>query len=303
MSRQPFDEEPLTPAQQAAANQQAAAANVRLVDTGNDGNGGRLLPGTAPPDWGGSQYGQAGDTSSYDADVQRDRTMGAASMGRAPVSLDQTQANASRGMQMGALGLLRAQADGTAPSSAAILSQRANQNAATAAGSSGARTAGGAIVAAGRNGMQASNAALSSNVANADNRAHEIASGQNLYASGTQGVEGQDINAATTNAKLVAQQNALNEARQEGFERRGWNVRNSESQGEDRYARNVQGAENQNEANDLARQQRASDQAKATSGMIMQGVSSLVGTASDERAKTNIAPMGSLSSLLHRGRR
>lgn len=284
----------------------ANGGQERLVNTNGASEGGKLLPGTVAPDWGGSQYGKEGDTSAYDADVARNRAMGAESMNRAPVALDQSQANESRGLQMGALGMLRAQAEGSAPSSAQILSQRANQNAAFAASRAAAsgRTAAGGLSAFNQASPMAANQALAANTANANARAGEIAHAQDVYASGAQHVQNQDIGAATTNAQLVAQQRALNEARQRGFERRGWNVRNTESQAEDRYHRNTQDALNQNEANNLAQQARNSANDREQMNMYLSGLQAAFGGASmsDERSKEDVRPlhMGSLSHLMRR---
>ena len=284
----------------AALAQRDAKRQQQLVDTGTDGNGYHLLAGTVSPDFGGSQYGVAGSTGAYDADVARDRSMADASNARVAPQLDQTQANQSRGLQMGALGLMSAAAQGNAPSQAAALGMSANDSAARAAlaGSAGARGPGAAVAA--MNGVQinAANVMGQRNAAITNMRANEMAANQGQYVSGAQQLQGQDIAAATTNAQLEAQQRALNEQRQQGFERRGWNVRNMESSAEDRYKRNTDQALATNEANDLARQDKSSQQDQQRGAMYMSAVSSAAGAAgSDERMKRNIKPMpmGSLS--------
>lgn len=296
MGRVKFDDTDLQ--NQANAYALDPARNARTIDTGVSETGGRLLPGTVSPDFGGSQYGDLSGYSAYDNDVERDRSMGAASNDRASPQLDQTQANESRGLQMGALGLLQGQADGSAASSAQIMAQRANQNAAqqTAAAVMSSKGGPGSNIAS-FNGAapMAAQQAMAANAANANARAAEISRGQSQYASGAQHVEGQDVQAATANAQLEAQQRALNEARQQGFERRGWNVRNMESSAEDRYKRNTDAALNLNESNNLAQQQRDSAHAQQTTGMIMSAISGAATAASDERMKRNIHPMGSLA--------
>ncbi len=263
----------------------------------------------ANPDWqmdgGGNAVvngWQKAGTNAFDKDVDRDRQMGSQGQNRAAVQLDQTNANQSRGLQMGALGYLRNQANGTAASSAQILGQRANQNAVTQAGQAvtGASGGIGAHLAAQR---AASNAALGqamgTNAQNASTRAAEISRGQSEYASGAQGVEGQDIQAATANATLEAQQRALNEKRQQEFEQRAWNVRDSQQKAADDYRRQQQQAENaRNQQRDY---ESAEDDAalRNTVSVGLAGVSGLGG--SDERMKKNINPMGSLGHLA-RGR-
>lgn len=112
-------------------------------------------------------------------------------------------------------------------------------------------------------------------------------------------MQGQDIEAATTNAQLEAQQRALNEARQQGMERRGWDVRNQQQMAADRYQRN-------RDAQDLARRKlRAAEDAadaEAVEGNISTGLS-ILSMASDERAKTDVFPIGSLGAIRSRGRR
>ena len=231
-------------------------------------------------------------TSAADQDVERYRKMGAAAQPAA--QLDQTQANESRGLQMGALGLLRQQSDGSAPSSAAILSQRANQNAIAQAGQivAGAKSAGGGIAALRGAGNAAGNSMLAGNAANADARAGEISRGQSAYASSAGALNAGDIGAATTDAQLEAQQHALDQQRRQGFERMAWNTRNAQLLGQEQGHRQFidQGAAN--EAASAAEKNGLWNKGKD----LFSGATSIL---SDERTKTHI---GSLSSLM-RGRR
>lgn len=315
MARQQFQEATQAEweAAQRAQGRDLEAERQKLIETGDDGHGGKLLGGTVSPDFGGSQYGVSGDTSAYDADVERARQRGAAGQARTAVQLDQTQANESRGLEMGALGMLRAQADGSAPSSSAILSQRVNQNAVGNAAQqvTATRGAGARVAAFGAAGQQAGRSMLAGNAANADVRAGEISHGQGAYTGATGAVNAQDIGAATTNAGYEAQQRQMNEQRQQEYERRAWNTRNTESQAEDRYQRNTNQAMQLNEARDIARQGQKSAESGQTvnlvNGALTGGLSAYANnagttttvkpkddTTSDRRAKLR---MGSLAGM------
>ncbi len=216
-------------------------------DYQEDGGGEQVING----------WRQAG-TNAYDQDVDRYRKMGDEGQTRGPVRVNQTQSNESRGLMSGALGLLRRQGEGSAPSAAEIMSGRANQNAVAAAGQqvTSARGTGNRIAAAQTAGAQAGQQSLAANAANADMRAAEISHGQNAYAGGTTGLRAQDIGVATQDAQLDAQQRALNEARQQAMEKRAWDTRNTQQQGADRYSRDQQ-------AQDLARSQQDAAQSGA----------------------------------------
>lgn len=240
------------------------------------------------------------DPFGYDADVAALRQRGA-QVGQAP-QLNQGQANQSRGMQLSALQLLRQQGDGSAPSSAAILSQRANQDAIRNAAlqTTGAKSVGAGIAANRDAGAAAGNAMLAGNAANANLRAAEIARGQVGYAGGAGQVQGQDIGAATANAQLVQGQRGLNEQHQQANEQMAWDTRNQGMQNVGRYS--------DIEHQDLAAQhaKEAADQA-ATKQFVSDAKSAATGglvgaTHSDERTKTHVMPMGALASLRH-GRR
>jgi hypothetical protein len=167
-------------------------------------------------------------TRASDVDAERYRAMGAKT--RAAVQLDPGQANQSRGLQLNALQHMRAQADGSAPSAAAIMSQRANQTAAQTMGgaAAGAKTTGSGLAALRRSTGAASPTMLAANAQNAGQRLGEISQGQERYAAGTLAAEGQDVGTATTNAQLVAQQRELEQQRQQFYEGLGFDTQNTQ---------------------------------------------------------------------------
>jgi hypothetical protein len=241
-----------------------------------------------------------GGTNAWDQDVDRYRRMGEEGQSRKAVQLDQGQANEARGLQMGALGMMGDAARGNAPSRAAELGNAGTDDAirAASAGMGAARGPGQAIAATAgaQAGAQQQQTKLGAGIS--DMRAQEMLAAQTGYAKGAQGVQGQDIGAATQNAQLEAQNRAANESRQQGMERRGWDTRNQQQMAADRYQRN-------RDAQELAiRKQRAAENA-ADDAALTSAVSTTLGAAqmaSDERAKKNIMPVGSLSGV-YGGRR
>ncbi len=258
---------------------------------------------------GAEQFTGIGNESFEDA-TNRYRQRGEQLQQRTGPVVNEGQANGSRVLEMGALGMLRRQADGSAPSSSAILSQRANQNAIAAAGQqvAGARTTGGGIAALRGAGNTAGNAMLAGNAQNADQRAAEISRGQANYLSGTGAVRGQDIGVATQNAQLAAQQQALNEAGQQHYEGMGVNTRNSaqtlgqQAQGQlntDKADLRQMEAQKSKQENDNAMQAVGTTMAVGSGGMSLAAARPQLTSGSDPRTKMNI---GSLSALT-RGRR
>lgn len=269
-----------------------------------------VLAGRAAPDLLGNQEGYTApgtDLESWDNDVNRARQAGAASNNRLAPQLDQTDAGESRTMQLGALGLLRAQAEGTAPSSSAIMAQRANQNAITAAGHqvTGARTAGGAIAAQRMAGNMAGNSMLASNAANANARLGELSQGAHGYAAGAGQIQNQDVAASQADAELEAQQRQLNEARQQGFERRGWNTRSTEQQTHDRWQALREGdlnrMANERLAKNAAEDEKNSEYVRTGSSIVTGGLQG--GINSDERMKTHIGSLGPMMRRATHGQR
>ena len=258
-------------------------------------------------------------SNQFAQDVDRYRQIGHNETQRGPVQLNQGPAQQSRGLQMGALGLLQAQAGGWAPSSAQILSQRGNENAVRGAGRqvAGARGPGAAVAAFGGANDAASQQALASNVQGAQNRAGEVSRGQGAFTAGAGVMRGQDLGAATTNAQLDAQNRELAERQQQHYERMAFDTKNQEM----RAANEAAGQEQQRQA-DLRRDRSAEAAAGWQKGKELLGAIPLVGSAaaagagaaggndandrakrdadtadSDPRAKMNV---GSLAHLMRR---
>ncbi len=244
-------------------------------------------------------HGGAARVNQYQADVARSRERGAQT--RPAIQVDETQADGARQLQMGGLGMLRQQATGEAPSSAAILSQRANQGAAQAMGSAGLTKGGpgAAIAAQSRATPAAAQGAMAMNAQNADRRAGEISRGQAAFAGGALGVQGQDIAAATTNAQLEAQQRAVDEQHQQSNERLAWDTEHTRMANRLEYRRQTQTAAH-NQAQALSAE--AAQDYNEAMGWVGMGAGAVSGGlsgagSSDPRAKTNVIDMGSLSSL------
>lgn len=237
-------------------------------------------------------FKQAG-TSAFDKDVNRARQMGQAGQGRQAVQLDRGASSGSRMMQMGALGLMRRGAEGGMPSRAVVQGQQAGQ--AQVRGGTAAMAGGGLrnfnAVARGT-GEQMSTVGAGV----ADARAGEVARDTRGLVQGGLQMRTGDIDEATAQAKLDAHQRALNEQRQQQFERRAWDTRNQQQ-------RAAVDAEKIRRGEQLEwdRQEDAWDQAERErfqNGMSMglgAGSSALsLMFASDSRAKTRV---GSLSTL------
>lgn len=259
----------------------------------------------APEDWssdGGGQeivngYRQQG-TSAYDKDVAGYRQKGEDAQKRAAVTLDQRRADQARGFQMGGLGLMRTAAEGNAPSRAAELGTAATDGTARSAlaGMAGARGPGAAVAGANAAGTAAAGTMAKNNAAVTDLRAAEMAKNQSEFAQGAGTVRGQDIGAATQNAQYQAHQNALNEAKQEGYENLGYDTRLFQGQ-------TSVDAEKLKRAQDLAAQQQRDRYNQNERDSLNQDISTTASigmmAASDERAKRNVHPieMGSLGGL------
>ncbi len=244
--------------------------------------------------WHDQMYGE----NAYDKSVDAYRERGAKT--QEAIRLDQGRADESRGLEMNALGMLKAQGNGTAASSAAILAPRANENAVQQAGQqvTAARGGIGAHLAAQRqSGQAAGQQMLAGNAQGANARAQEISTGQNAYTGGAGAVQGQDIGAATTNASLEAQQRALDEMHQQANERLAYDTRRTQASAMKEAARQAEEKYERDRANKEARTAADWDKAKTigSTGMMMMG--------SDERMKEDVHPMhmGSLSHL-HRSR-
>ncbi len=213
------------------------------------------------------------------------------------LSLNQGQADESRGLEMNALAMLRRQGDGTAPSAAQTLSQRANQGAIQNAGQqvTAARGIGNRIAASQNAGQQAGTAMLAGNAANASMRAGEISQGQNSYAGGAGAVNTQDIGASTTNAQLESQQRALEELHQQSNERMAYDTRRTQMSAQ---------AESVRQANAAREAQRAYDAAKATDawnkGMAVVSTATSLGSNASSMGKAAEGPRPPESSAAQR---
>ena len=252
-----------------------------------------IQQGPAPNDYFGADK--------WDDAVQRYRDLGARTRG--PVQLDQRQADQTRGLQMGALGTLERAAQGGAPSQAAIGGQLQGQQiqAQNTASLGAARGVGGQIAAARGAGLNMGNQLVGSLAQSTLARAGEANQDRNAFVGAAGGVRGQDIGAATTNAELIAKGRAQDEARQQGFEKMGWNTRNSQmganveiQRQED--AKKAELRERERAAN-MEDDETAKIGAKIGTGMGA-GLMSFV-TPSDEKTKYQL-PMGALG---HIGRR
>lgn len=242
---------------------------------------------------------RVGGTNAYDKDVDRYRNAGTTSQGRAAVTLDQTQGDQSRGMQMGALGLMQGAARGNAPSRAATLGASATDNTARGAlsGLAGGRGPGAAVAQAGQAGSAAAGRMSQQNAAITDLRAGEMAKNQSDLVNSANQLRTQDDQAATQNAKFEAQQRALNESREQGFENLGLDTRKTQQQGAVDYERlrrqKEQSFADARRAWDEGESQRTDEAVNTSVAMAMRA------TGSDERIKTNVrsVTMGSLSGL------
>lgn len=224
---------------------------------------------------------------------------------RPAIQLDQTQADQARGAQMGSLALLEKAAQGAAPSRAAAYGAL-GQEQAIGQGTQqmgGARGLGGQIAAT-RGATQATGGALEQNMARAlEGRAKEMGAARGAFSGASGAVRGQDIGAATENAKLVAQGRSQDESRQQGFEKLGWNTRKLQQDTNVELKRQQQAS--QQALRDFEREEGYQSAADLRAGI---GVGAAVGMAalsafgptSDERTKRKIVPVGSLAGLMRK---
>lgn len=240
---------------------------------------------------------QAGTTGA-DYDVARYRQLGAQQQGAVQLGQQSNHflEDQSRNVQLGALDRLRAAAQGQAPSRAAALAQMQGEDALrqSSAGVAGAHGPG-ASVAAMRGAMgNLGSRTAAVNGSTMDARAAETARDQAAFAGGANATQGQDLSNALAQTQLQASQNATNEQRQQAYEKMAWDTRNAELQASMERQKQAQ-------AGVLAhRQQRDAENAQNTQTIkdsASMGMAPLIGLLSDERAKTNISPIGGLSRL------
>lgn len=255
----------------------------------------------------------------WDENVTGYRDTGDAMQKRTANQLDQTQANEARGYQMGSLENLRTAANGGAPSQAAFLGQGMTSSALGAGMAAGgaARGGPGGAIAGMRAAMTGTGQQLQQNNAQVMAlRNKESATDMGTFAGAAGAVRGQDIGAATTNAQLTAQQQALNEAAQQNYERMALDTRKTQLD----TGMTAQGQHNQNVValKEASKNAQASNLAAGTmlfntaTGMATGGASAAVqaaaarrkasapapapkpDTTSDERAKYSVGSLGHL---------
>lgn len=231
----------------------------------------------------------------WDDAVQRYRDLGART--RAPVALDQRQADQARGLQIGALGTLESAAQGNAPSTAAIQGQLQREQIAggAVAGMGAARGVGGQVAAARGLGGAMGNQLVGSLAGTTMARANEANQDRNAFAGATQGVRQQDIGAATTNAELMAKSRAQDEARQQGFEKMGWATRNAQM-GANTEVRRQTDAKRVEIAQQKAAQANRESAAGKTAASVGSALLMSASMFSDERTKYEL-DMGALSRI------
>jgi hypothetical protein len=257
--------------------------------------------------WGGQGYAYDQDgyavpgTTGGQQDTARYRRMGERTA--APVQLDQSQAAGARQLQLGSLGLLRQGALGQAPSRAATLGQLSTESAVRASSAAAARGRGGAgSIMATRGAMGSLGATTAAqNLQLGELRGREIAQERAGFVGGASGMRRQDIGAATENAKLEAQQRALEDQRQRQYEKMGWDTSNAEMFGlieERRLADSQALAQRQiRAAEEQADYDKTRDYATIGSGFATGGLTAYAASRSDRRAK-DVVPAGSLAALM-----
>lgn len=189
-------------------------------DTQTAGNASSASPTFQPGSIGGMGNmvdGQGNDipgTSSAALASDRYRHMAQNPLYTSGPKIDTSVSDESRGMSMGALGLLGAAAAGTSPSVAEQLGTKQAQNAEAAQVSTGASIRGGGMAraAAMRNAQNnAATIAQQQIQANAATRAGEMAGARGAYLNAATGQRNTDLTGATDQAKLQAGQNASND--------------------------------------------------------------------------------------------
>jgi len=231
----------------------------------------------------------------WDEAVNRYRGLGARQRGA--VQLDQTQTNALRGQQLGSLGLLETAAQGGAPSQATNLHQIGAEQAreAAARGMAGARGAG-AQVAGLRGSLAGYGAGSLANTQSATTMAAgEAAADRGALSGAATGVRGQDIGAATTNASLLAKSRAQDEARQQAYERMGWNTRQTQLGSNIELQRQEDAKKAELRALQRAEATRDSGAGKSAAQAGMAAGMMALSFLSDVRSKERPMPVGSLA--------
>jgi hypothetical protein len=303
---------------------------------GPNGTGAWEKPGAAPAAaaprrqftpgaWGGqgndlhTDGTEVAGTSGAARDSNRYREMGQKPLYGTGPQIDRSQSNESRGISMGALGLLGQTAAGTQPSAAERLGTQMGQRAQNAQHSLGASVRGGAMAraAAGRNAtMNAASIDAQTRQSNAATRAGEMAAGRDAYMAGATGQRGQDLGLAGAQAGLEQGQRSANDQREGYYEDLSQSTKNAEVGHQlgrtesDQNAANAQRAQGQAEnAASAAQQQKMASMAVGGITGGVQGWAKSPGetqpaqkssdpwdpsnySGSDERMKKNVRAVG-----------
>lgn len=237
-------------------------------------------------------------TSGAEQEVARYQGMGMAT--QAPVGIDRTRTGESRGLMMGSLGHLQNVADGR-ESEALRLGQDQARQAALGQTSMAASVRGGAMAraaasSAANRGIARSNAQIA-NYARAG-QAAEMQQARQQLMQGSTGLRTQDLGLAGSQADLAARQRALDEHRQQTYEGMASDVTDAEL-----FARLEAQKQDEQQAAAQRRQRAAEKQADTDKAfdifnVATGGVGGFLGDLSDERAKTNIVPVGSLARFM-----
>lgn len=157
---------------------------------------------------------------------QRYQGMGQAAANQAAPGTDYSTANDARGGQADALGMMQQAAMGNAPSQAAIMMSRGNDQAManTMSLAAGARGAG-AMAGAQQQAMGVNSNMATQNIGNMGAlRAQEMANARGAYMGGATGIRGQDQSQAQYDSGLAMQQRQLGAQQQMGYEGMGQGV-------------------------------------------------------------------------------
>ncbi len=274
----------------------------------------------SPGAWGGrgndlnADGTEVAGTSGAAQDEARYRSMGQKPMYDTGPQIDQSQSNESRGLSMGALGLLGARAGG-ALTPAQQLANEQTAGAVNGAYSGAASVKGGAMAraAAGRGAAsQAGRLQAQGDQDTAALAAREQADAAGQYFGAASGQRGQDLGLATSQAGFNAGQRAANDQREGFYEGQSQNTQNSELSHQ--LGRTASDANAANQAQQNANAERKQDAAQTQSNIStvlggLQGGAKAYGmasgpgdakpptdpneTGSDERTKTDVKPVSS----------
>lgn len=228
-------------------------------------------------------------TSGEQRDVDRYRAMGAMQPTSGP-QIDHSVSDESRGMSMGALGLLGQTAAGTVPSAAEQLGQRQTQAAQSAQFSLGASVRGGAAARAAAN-QNAINGASAAGLVGAQQqqatRAGEMAGARDAYFGAATGQRGMDLGEATSQTQLDAAQRAQNEQHDQFYEGLGFNTKQASASAALGRSASDEAATNASRTTALNEQAQARQQQQAMLSTVSGGVQGGVGAYSSWQQAQN----------------